>query len=108
MPDADVPRSSPGATRRALLRWGPLLIAVAVLGFHVSPLWREVHSWAAWWDARYFWLMIEVDPASILQHGQFPLWDPYHCGGSPHFANPQSSTLSPLTPLLLLLGTPIG
>jgi hypothetical protein len=109
---ADAYPTSLPASRRSLgavlVRWGPLAVALAVLGFHVAPLWRDVATWAGWWDCRYFWFIIEVDHTTISQYGQFPLWNPYYCGGAPHFANPQAGTLSPLTPLILLFGTPIG
>jgi hypothetical protein len=89
-------------------RWLGLLAALSALALHVSPLWREIKSWAAWGDCKYFWFVLEVDRATYLQHGQFPLWNPYYAGGAPHLANPQSSSLSPLTGLILLFGTPLG
>jgi hypothetical protein len=85
-----------------------MLIALAVLAYHVAPLFREIASWAKQWDARYFWFVLEVDRTTILEHGQLPLWNPYYCGGAPHLANPQSSSLSPLNLIPLLLGMPLG
>src|SRR5436190_4833098 len=84
------------------------LAGLGALGLHVSPLWREVKSWAAWGDCKYFWFVIEVDRLTFGKYGQLPLWNPYYAGGAPHFANPQASSLSPLTALILLFGTPIG
>jgi hypothetical protein len=95
-------------TRALLQRWVPLAIALGVLAFHVAPLWREVASWANQGDARYFWFMIEVDRTTLLDHGQFPLWNPYYCGGAPHLANPQAATGSPFLLPILLFGTPVG
>jgi hypothetical protein len=89
-------------------RWLGLFAALGALGLHVSPLWREIKSWAAWGDCKYFWFVIEVDRVTYRQHGQFPLWNPFYAGGAPHLANPQSSSLSPLTGLILLFGTPLG
>jgi hypothetical protein len=98
-PGTETPRGA------RVLAW---LVALGALGLLVSPLWRDVSSWAIWGDCKYFWFVIEVDRVSILQHHQFPLWNPYYGGGAPHFANPQASSLSPLTALVLLFGTPIG
>jgi len=97
-----------GRARERLLRWAPLAVALAVLAYHVAPLWHDYSSWAGWWDCRYYWFTVEVDHATISDHGQFPLWNPYYCGGGPQFANPQTSTLSPLTLLIVLFGIPVG
>jgi hypothetical protein len=105
-PSAAVVTGHPGAA--LLRRWGPLAVALGVLAYHVAPIWADVSTWAGWWDCRYFWFIVEVDRVSIGEHGQFPLWNPFYCGGAPHFANPQAGSLSPLTPLILLFGTPIG
>jgi hypothetical protein len=100
--------SQAGSPATAVLRWAPLAVALGVLAFHVAPMWREVSSWAFWWDCKYYWFVVEVDYTTITQYHQFPLWNPYYCGGGPQFANPQTSVLSPLTPLVLLFGMPIG
>jgi hypothetical protein len=97
------PSGSPSA-RRLL----PLGVALAILGYHVAPLWREITSWARGFDVRYYWFVIEVDRTTISEYGQFPLWNPYYCGGAPQLANPQTGTLSPLTLLILMFGTPLG
>ena len=45
---------------------------------------------------------------SIIEHGQFPLWNPYSCGGNPMLANPQSRFLSPLFLIDLAFGVVVG
>jgi hypothetical protein len=103
-----VPASPPRTAGALARRWAPLAVALGVLGYHVAPLWREVTSWANWGDCRYFWFILEVDHQTIGRFHELPLWNPYYCGGAPHLANPQSSPLSPLTPLILMFGMPIG
>jgi hypothetical protein len=41
----------------------------------------------------------------IAEFGQYPLWNPWYCGGVPLLANPQSRVLTPFFLLHLLLGT---
>lgn len=50
----------------------------------------------------------EFTRTSIIDHMQFPFWNPYKCGGSPHFASPESSVISITTILVLLFGTVSG
>lgn len=52
------------------------------------------------WDQHFFYHA--VPRATILEHYQFPLWNPYHCGGNVLLANPQSSFLSPTFIFVLL------
>ncbi|HVN64764.1 MAG TPA: hypothetical protein VMT58_09020 [Candidatus Binataceae bacterium] len=45
---------------------------------------------------------------TIAHFHQFPVWDPYKCGGMPLFANPQSAVLTPFIVLSLLFGSVAG
>ena len=45
---------------------------------------------------------------TISHFHQFPLWDPYECGGVPMLGDPQSRFLSPFFLLQLLFGPVIG
>jgi hypothetical protein len=100
---------APNASLRSLVaRWAPLAIALGVLAYHVAPIWAAPQTWANWWDARYFFFMVGVDHETITRYHQLSLWNPYYCGGAPHLANPQASPFSPLTPLVVLFGMPIG
>jgi hypothetical protein len=89
-------------------RWGPVVLALAVIAYYVQPIWRQPETWAGWWDCRYYWFVVEVDYTTIVEHHQLPLWNPYYCGGAPQLANPQTATLSPLTWLVLPFGMSIG
>ncbi len=89
---------------RALLWAGPL----ALIAYHVAPMWKEIETWGGTRDWGYFFFLAEVDRKSILEFGQFPLWNPYYCGGAVHLANPQTYFLSAALPLILVFGTPLG
>lgn len=58
------------------------------------------------WDQNFAWN--EFTRVSILNYGQFPQWNPYRCGGLPHFGNPEIGVVSLQTLLVLLLGTLAG
>ncbi|HEY2902875.1 MAG TPA: hypothetical protein VGL59_19995 [Polyangia bacterium] len=107
----DEPSTAPTAdhpTRAALLRWGPFVGVLLLLAVHVAPLWRDLRAWPGTFDTGYVWFIIEVDRVSIAEYGQLPLWNPYYCGGAPQLASPQTGSLSPLTLLPVLFGTPVG
>ena len=58
------------------------------------------------WDLNMEWLWVPF--YTVTHFHQFPLWDPYKCGGIPLLANPQSVFLTPLFVLHLLFGPAIG
>ncbi|HVN63221.1 MAG TPA: hypothetical protein VMT58_01190, partial [Candidatus Binataceae bacterium] len=58
------------------------------------------------WD--YFMQLHWVTAQTILGFHQFPLWDPFKCGGMPLLANPQSAVLTPFLLLELLFGPATG
>ncbi len=45
---------------------------------------------------------------TLSRFHQFPLWNPYKCGGLPSLANPQSHLLTPFLPLHFLFGPVAG
>ncbi len=45
---------------------------------------------------------------AVLRYGEFPLWNPWHCGGVFLFGDPQAQAYSPLFWLLLPFGTTVG
>ena len=83
-------------------------LCVALIGFYVSPLWLTLGNWGGTFDWGYFFFLAEVDRKSVLEFGQFPLWNPYYCGGGVHLANPQTFFLSPTFLFILAFGTPVG
>lgn len=58
------------------------------------------------WD--HHMAFLETARQSIVRYGQFPYWDPYHCGGMPLFGSPQSGLISIVFIFVLLLGTTYG
>ncbi len=87
--------------------WQVWLPAFFIAAF-VSPLWATLGKWGGTFDWGYFFFLAEVDRTSVLTYGQFPLWNPFYCGGAVHLANPQTYFLSPTFLLILAFGTPIG
>ena len=59
-------------------------------------------------DWTYFHGMWEAGFVALTRYGEWPLWNPYHCGGASVHGNPQSQLLSPLFLLALPLGPTIG
>ena len=55
------------------------------------------------WDQNFAWT--EATRISLVDFHQFPMWNPYKCGGSVQFANPQIPVVSLQTLFALLLGT---
>jgi hypothetical protein len=58
------------------------------------------------WDQNFAWT--EATRVSLIDYHQFPLWNPYKCGGSVQFANPQIPVISFQTVFALLFGTVRG
>ena len=80
--------------------WPMLLFALVAL-VHTQPLFVNFDNWGIEdWDQHFFYHA--VPRATIIQHLQIPLWNPYYCGGAPLLANPQSRVLAPTFPILLI------
>jgi hypothetical protein len=81
------------------------LCAAVVTALYLGPFWRRwdwpgARDWA-------IWAFYEVTAQkAVLDHGQFPLWNPYACGGEPYHAHPFTRALAPLSPLHWLAGHP--
>jgi hypothetical protein len=58
------------------------------------------------WDQHLFYH--GVPRRTIVEFKQFPLWNPYYCGGNVMLANPQSMFLSPMFLVALMLGEVVG
>lgn len=88
---------------------------------------RNVAVWAllavavAYWLPAFFhplatgfgdWQMIhhnwEVGYVALTRYGEWPLWDPFHCGGITMWGNPEAQHLSPFFFLSLLTGTTLA
>ncbi|HMC94103.1 MAG TPA: hypothetical protein VKO16_04960, partial [Polyangia bacterium] len=97
----------PGARARFVTAVATILCA-GVIAYYISPLWQRLDTWGGTFDWGYFFFMAEVDRKTVVEFGQFPLWNPYYCGGSVHLANPQTYFLSPTFLFIWAFGTPIG
>lgn len=82
-----------------------ILIVLAPLA--VSGFWLPENHWGVG-DWNYRFSQHEIYRRTIREFSQFPLWNPYTCGGTAAFADPESSLLNPLTLLELALGIPRG
>lgn len=77
----------------ALVYWGPAFFHPSSTGFGD---WQMVHhNWEVGW-------------VSLTRYGEFPLWDPFHCGGITMWGNPEAQHLSPFFFLSLLTGTTLA
>jgi hypothetical protein len=80
-----------------------VLFLALTLGF-IHPIFEHV-TWFGGWDQGYFHGFDETARKTVLDYGQVPLWNPYHCGGrtlAGHVANLH------LHPLFWLLALPFG
>lgn len=59
-------------------------------------------------DWQFFHHMWEAGYVALTRYGEWPLWDPYHCGGITLLGNPQSQHLSPFYFISLLVGPTLG
>lgn len=81
-----------------------LTLSVAVL----SPMLAAPRQGGYTFDWLFFQFFDEVARQTILEHHQFPIWNPYFCGGTTLIGNPQTTYLVPTFPLVLLFGTTFG
>lgn len=74
----------------------------AVAFVFALPVFRNLNFWGIQdWDA---FLLYHAAPAlTVRDYHQFPLWNPWFCGGMPMLARPESPVLSPLFLLSLWL-----
>jgi hypothetical protein len=78
-----------------------VVIAIAT----VWPLLSTAASLNSYRDAHPLVQYEEAARTSVVQFHQFPLWDPYYCGGIDGLGTPQSRFVSPTFLLTLIFGT---
>jgi hypothetical protein len=87
-------------------------IAAGILLFVVTPLaiggfWFSPDQWGiSDWD--YYFSLHHTYREIILQHKQFPLWNPVTCGGTAGLGEPEFPVLTPTFLLEFIFGIPIG
>lgn len=94
---------SPGARFRIAL-----LSSIVVALLYTFPVYARLGFWAAD-ESDWPELVSHLSAArQTLAAGEFPGWNPYMCGGTPHLANPQTYFLSPTFLASLIFGEVIG
>lgn len=84
-----------------------VLVALVTAIFFSWPLIKNIQNWGIQdWDNHYVYA--QVPRITILKYFQFPLWNPYHCGGMSEIGNPQNIFFSPAFLVILILGPVIG
>jgi hypothetical protein len=90
------------------LQWvaaGALLTLIAPLA--IGGFWfSDGHLGISDWDYHFF--NSHYLRQIVTEHKQFPLWNPFPCGGTAGLADPEFSILTPTFPLILLFGEAIG
>ena len=65
--------------------------------------------WSDWgWGLGYFHFLDAVARRTVLDFGELPEWNPYHCGGNVLAANTQSHVWSPWFVFPLIFGPAVG
>lgn len=82
-----------GAALIAAVFWSPAFVSPFKTGFGDWQLYHHM------WEAGYI---------ALTRFGEWPLWDPYHCGGITIFGHPESQHLSPLFFISFLTGTTLA
>jgi hypothetical protein len=86
--------------KRAGIVLGALVSAVALWWpMFIQP---EATGWGDWQQFHHWW---EIGVVSLRRWGEWPLWDPHHCGGVSHWGQPQAQNFSPL---YLITAMPFG
>ncbi|QRM31155.1 YfhO family protein [Microvirga sp. VF16] len=82
--------------RQTLIAFGLILVAWAL----AASIWPLTGTVVPWDSKNQFYPTLRY-LGSALAHGELPLWNPYHFGGHPSAADPQSLLF---TPTMLLFG----
>jgi hypothetical protein len=95
------------ATPRSQPRWLPL-VWLAFAFAATAATFKHPDYFASSYDWRLFETWLEAGRRTVLWYHQFPLWNPWTCGGQVYLANPQSLVATPTFPLVLAFGTALG
>ena len=102
----EIPLKTLGS-RPVVAEVGVVLLLCAVALIFSAPVLSDIHNWGILdWDQHF--VHHGVPRATILAHGEFPLWNPYNGSGVPLLANPESRVLTPTFALTLLFGEVVG
>lgn len=88
-----------------------LVVAALSMAFALAfswPILGHLGQFGAFHDWDFATELHWVPYYTILHYHQFPLWNPYKCGGMPMFGNPQSRILTPFFLIHILAGPVLG
>lgn len=85
--------------------WTRALFFTALAAVAVAPYLLTAGAFNEFRDAQVLWLYEDAARRSVMEFGQFPLWNPDYCGGMPALGSPQARFASPTFLLTLLFGT---
>jgi hypothetical protein len=94
--------------RATAKRWLlPFCIGLLLSLAYFEPAFREASAtgFGDWQMVHHNW---EVGRVAIQRFGEWPAFDPYHCGGVTMLGNPESQHFSPLFLVSLLVGTTLA
>ncbi len=85
----------------------PLFIFTVLSVLFCHSILSNLTAWGILdWDQHFFYHAVPRE--TIVRYHQFPLWNPYYCGGNVMLANMQARFLSPTFLFPLLFGTVVG
>ncbi|CAG1066848.1 hypothetical protein BAC1_02487 [uncultured bacterium] len=93
-----------GFSAKTLAAMAVLAVAALAVIYPIFGQWGNIGL--SDWDNQLFYHGASV--RTIKEFGQFPLWNPYHCGGVPMLASPEISFLSPTFIFDLVFGEVAG
>ncbi|MGD0075261.1 MAG: hypothetical protein ABSD31_13120 [Candidatus Binataceae bacterium] len=88
-----------------------LWVGIGSIAFALAfawPILDHLGQFGAFHDWEFITSLHWVPYYTVAHFHQFPLWNPYKCGGMPMFGNPQSRILTPFFLLHLLAGPVLG
>ncbi len=86
---------------------GLALLSLAVAAVIYSPALYRLSN-TGYGDWQYFQQQWEAGYVALIRFREFPVWNPYHCGGVFLFGDPQAQVYGPLFYLFLPLGPTLG
>ena len=99
--------TSASARRKRRIIWLALVLSTLIALIFARAVFENFSYWGAKnWDQHFFYQAASRE--TITKYHQFPLWNPYYCGGTVLLTNPQSRFLSPSFPLVLIFGAVVG
>jgi len=88
-------------------KWFIFSVMAFIAILFTYPIYQNFDQWGQFdWDQHL--LYNAVPRKALLEFNEFPLWNPYYCGGNALLANPQSLFLNPLYVVVLLFGVVAG